>query len=65
MGGGVGVGGKGKEVEESSGKGRQRRERNTNRSKQYSSRTFLLNMEQTYFASRSQTGLNFLLIISK
>ena len=39
-------------MEERSRKGRQRRERHTNRRKQY-------------FASRSQTGLNLLLIISK
>ena len=58
-------GGGGKKVEERSGQRRQRRERNTNRPKQYSSRDVLLNMEQTYFASRSQTGLNLLLIISK
>ena len=52
-------------MEESSGKGRPQRERNTNRSmKTIFWSDVLLNMEQTYFASRSLTGLNLLLIIS-
>ena len=61
-----GGGGGGKEVEESSGIWRPRRERNKNRSmKTIFQSGVLLNMEQTYFASRSQTGLNLLLIISQ